>query len=116
MNEMKKKLLEMLKEEMKGMMSEDRMGSDLAEKLKGKKMKKVTVASDSEEGLMEGLDKAEDMLEKKQSFKDAFLNRNKEDMEEESEDEMEDESEGCPMCGKMGCQKMACGGLAKKYK
>lgn len=55
----------------------DSLGSDIMEGVKG--MKKVTVASDSEEGLKEGLEKAEDVLESKK--------------EDESEEEMEDESE-----------------------
>lgn len=41
----------------------DDMSSLLRDKLKG--LKKVTVASNSEEGLKEGLEKAEELLEKK---------------------------------------------------
>lgn len=54
-----------------------------AEKLKG--LKKVTVASDSPEGLKEGLKKAEDVVENKMED---------EDEDEEEESEME---ESCPM-------------------
>jgi hypothetical protein len=57
----------------------DMLGEDLTEGIKDSK--RVTVASDSEEGLKKGLEKAEDILESK--------------MEDESEDskEKEDESE-----------------------
>lgn len=40
----------------------DMLGSDLTDDMKSK-VKKVTVASDSEEGLKKGLEKAEDILE-----------------------------------------------------
>jgi hypothetical protein len=56
----------------------DELGKDISEDLKG--LKKVTVASDSEEGLKEGLEKAEDVLEGKE--------------EESNESEMENEEEG----------------------
>lgn len=62
----------------------DLLGSDLADEVKG--VKKVTVASDSEEGLEEGLEKAQEVLKSK-SMKDES-----DEMEDESE-EMEDESE-----------------------
>lgn len=52
----------------------DSLGSDIMDGIKG--MKKVTVASNSEEGLKEGLEKAEDVLESKS--------------EDESEDEVEE--------------------------
>lgn len=51
---------------------------------KMKKMKKVTVASDSEEGLKEGLEKAEDIIESGMEAQE---------MGEEYEEEMEDEEE-----------------------
>lgn len=56
--EAKMELLKELREMASGMMKEDLDGH-----LAG--IKKVTVASDSEEGLKEGLEKAEDMVEKK---------------------------------------------------
>lgn len=62
----------------------DLLGSDLAEGVKG--IKKVTVASDSKEGLEKGLEKAQKVLEAKD------MEDESEDMEDESE-EMEDESE-----------------------
>lgn len=62
-------------------MAQDSMGSDLK---KIKDMKKVTVASDSAEGLKAGLEKAEDVVEAK--------------MGEESESEDDSEEEACPMC------------------
>lgn len=55
----------------------DLLGKDMAEDVKG--MKKVTVASDSSEGLKEGLKKAKDIMDKKP------------DLEEEMK-EMEDAS------------------------
>lgn len=54
----------MLKELKKSMMEE--MGAPFGEKMK--EMKKVTVASDSEEGLEEGLSKAQQILKKKKDF------------------------------------------------
>lgn len=76
----KKAMLKSLKKEMMDMMGEER--SDLKDVL-GKKLMKVTVASDSKEGLAKGLEKAEDIMEKKS----------------------EEESEGyeCDECGDMGC-------------
>jgi ubiquinone biosynthesis protein UbiJ len=61
----------------------DILGEDLADGLK-----KVTVASDSKEGLKKGLEKAEEVLEGKMG------EECEDEMEdEESEDEMEDSSE-----------------------
>ena len=48
----------------------DMLGSDLTEDMKGA-VKKVTVASDSEEGLKKGLEKAEDILEGEESESDS---------------------------------------------
>jgi CO dehydrogenase/acetyl-CoA synthase beta subunit len=56
-----------------------------------KNMKKVTVAADSEEGLKEGLKKAEDVIEKKMG----------EEEEEEGEEEEEEGSEEAPACPMM---------------
>jgi len=61
--EAKRKMLMALK---KDMMMEDDMG--LGDKLK--KMKKVTVASDTEEGLKEGLSKAEEILKKRKDIEE----------------------------------------------
>lgn len=58
----------------------DRAASSLGEKLKG--MKKVSVASDSEAGLKEGLDKAKEIME------------GKEDMDEEEMSPAGAEAEG----------------------
>ena len=57
----------------------DDMGGPLKEKLEG--MKKVTVASDSEEGLKEGLSMAEKIMEKRKMMEDM------DDYEESDEDE-----------------------------
>ncbi len=65
----------------------DSLGSDIMDGIKD--MKKVTVASDSEEGLKEGLEKAEDILGKSK-MEDS---EEEEDSEDESEGESEDESE-----------------------
>lgn len=63
----------------------DVLSGDLADGIKG--MKKITVASDSEEGLEEGLEKAKEVLEAQEDESE-----DSEEMEDESE-EMEDESE-----------------------
>jgi hypothetical protein len=63
----------------------DSLGSDIMGGIEG--MKKVTVASDSEKGLKEGLEKAEDVLESKME---------KEEEESDSEEEMSDEEESSP--------------------
>lgn len=83
----KKAMLRSLKEEMKSMMGEGR--GDLSELMNGKKAMKVTVASDSEKGLKEGLSKAEEIMAKK----------SEESPMEESEYGCEECSDkGCPMC------------------
>lgn len=65
----------------------DLLGKDMAEDVKG--MKKVTVASDSSEGLKEGLKKAKEIMDKKPDLEDEMK-----DMEDESaENEMEESSE-----------------------
>ena len=66
----------------------DSLGSDIMEGVKG--MKKVTVASDSEEGLKEGLEKAEDVLESKMDKED---DESEEEMEDSEKEDMEDEEE-----------------------
>lgn len=68
--------------EIKGTLSE-MMGDDL-KRVKG--MKKVTVASPTEEGLKEGLEKAGDVVDEKLDSED-----------EESEEESEDTEEEMPM-------------------
>ena len=59
--EARKKMAKMLK----GMMKDDMYG-DMKDKMKG--MQKVTVASDSKEGLEEGLDKAKQIMEKRKEM------------------------------------------------
>ena len=59
---MRMKSLQELKEEMM-----DEMGEDFAPHMEG--MKKVTVASDDDEGLEEGLDKAKEILKKRKGMK-----------------------------------------------
>lgn len=61
-------------------MAEDAM----SEKLGG--LKKVTVASDSEEGLKEGLEKAEDVVEDKLALSEEPDMEDDDDLEEEDED------------------------------
>jgi len=72
--------IDMLKLLKKDMMSDDDLG--LGEKLKKGKMQKVTVMSDSEEGLEKGMSKAQEILKKKLGS-------------EESE---------CPDCGETECE------------
>jgi hypothetical protein len=108
---------------LKSMMREDMHGK-LKDGLKGKM--KVVVASDSPEGLEEGVDQAKESLA--DMIKAGFLKskgKDAESMDESSEHESEEspememgeeeeESEGemCPKCEGKGC--MACGGIAKK--
>ena len=61
----------------------DEIGSDISKELTG--VNKVTVASDSEEGLKDGLEKAEDILEGKEN-KESEDESEQEDMEESSDD------------------------------
>jgi len=65
----------------------DMLGEDLTEGIKDSK--RVTVASDSEEGLKKGLEKAEDILESK--MEDESDMEDESEMESKSEDEAEDE-------------------------
>jgi hypothetical protein len=62
----------------------DTLGGDIAEDMKG--MSKVTVASDSEQGLKKGLEKAEEVLENKMEPEESEDMEEKEDSEEESSD------------------------------
>lgn len=87
--ELKKELLKMLKSDMMGMKKEGK--KDLFEGKLPKKMEKVTVMSDSKEGLMEGLSKAEQIMKAK-------LGSKKESDEDESEEKE------CEECGKMPCK------------
>jgi phage shock protein A len=64
----------------------DTLGGDIAEDMKG--MSKVTVASDSEQGLKKGLEKAEEVLEDKMDSE-----QESEDMAEKEEPEMEESSD-----------------------
>jgi hypothetical protein len=68
----------------------DMLGKDLSEGMKG--LKKVTVASNSDEGLMEGLEKAEDVLEKKSKSSEDNMEEES-DSENNEEKDMEDEEE-----------------------
>lgn len=96
MKEAKMKMLA----ELKKAMSDD-MYSPMSDALKDKKMKKVTVMSDSEEGLKKGLSKAEEIMKKKsemegmsdedESMEDEMMEDESEEMEDESEDEMNKE-------------------------
>jgi len=61
-SDIKKELLKMLKDDMKGMMREDK--KNYMDEMPEKKAK-VTVMSDSEEGLIEGLSKAEQIMKMK---------------------------------------------------
>ena len=59
----------------------DMLGSDLTDDIKGA-VKKVTVASDSEEGLKKGLEKAEDILEGDEEENESEESEDSEDSEE----------------------------------
>ena len=75
------------------------LGESMSDKLKGAKMQKVTVASPTPEGLVAGLDKAEEVVESKI----------------ESEDS-EDEEEACPECEMEDKPEMMMAGLSKDEK
>jgi len=66
----------------------DTMAGEMADRLKGG-LKKVTVASDSPEGLKEGLEKAEDMVESKMG--DSSMSESLEEPEESEESEDSEE-------------------------
>jgi len=89
--ELKEELLKMLKSDMLGMKKEGK--KDLFEGKIPKKMEKVTVMSDSKEGLMEGLSKAEQIMKAKLGSK-----------HESEEEEMEGEEKECGKCNKMPCK------------
>ena len=89
-SKLKLEMLEMLKQEMKDMMGEEKKGI-LSEKMP----KKVTVMSDSKEGLEEGLSKAQQIMKSKLGM---LPEMESEEMEsEESEDK-------CEMCEKEPCE------------
>lgn len=50
------------------------------------KLKQVTVAAPSEEGLEEGLDKAKEMVEEMPSEEDSMSEKSEDDMEEDEEE------------------------------
>ena len=82
--EAKMEMLKTLSKEMREMMGEGY----------GEKLKKVTVASDSEEGLEEGLDKAKEIMKAKGLLKDDEDSEDEmEEYDEESEDEMEEDED-----------------------
>jgi len=97
MEDMKKKArIGMLKELSKEMA--DGQYGDLKEKMAGKQLNKVTVMSDSPEGLKKGLSKAEEIMKKKSELmgesedSDEEMEDEAEEMEQEEPSEMEDES------------------------
>lgn len=71
------------------------MSSDMYSPLKEKKMQKVTVASDSAEGLKKGLSKAEQILSKKKEIAPELPEMEESEDEEESEDDSSEMEEGC---------------------
>ena len=88
----------MLKELSKEM-SDDQY-SPLADKLKGKKLQKVSVMSDSKEGLKKGLSKAEELLKMK-GYGDS-----EEESEEGEEEESEEEASEVPEMPEMSEEQM----------
>lgn len=89
----KKKLarLEMLKQFSKKKSGEAHEPT-LGEKLKSKKLSKVTVMSDSKEGLKKGLSKAQQILKAKLGEKLGLED------EEEDEQEHDEDCPGCELC------------------
>lgn len=74
--DMKKELLQMLKKDMKKMMMEDKkpmlmdkLMPKIDDMMQGKDMQKVTVMSDSKEGLEKGLSKAQEIMKAKMNKK-----------------------------------------------
>jgi len=102
-NPKKEAKMEMLKQ-LKKMMHEDMYDGMDEEMDKMGKMKKVTVMSDSKEGLEEGLSKAEQILKKKMMDKEDM---DMEDMDMEEMMAMMDKEEG---------DEYGCGGMKKKKK
>jgi len=98
--ELKKEMLKMLKGDMKEMMGEEKedLFKDLMKDKEG--MQKVTVMAEDEEGLEEGLDKAQEILKAKYGEMD--MESPMEEAEEMMEDEMEDEM--CPKCMNKKCK------------
>lgn len=80
----KKEMLSALSSEMKDMMREGYKDSDLMDKMK------VTVASDSEEGLEEGLSKAQEIMKKKSLGMSKMMYGEEEDEMYDDEYEKED--------------------------
>lgn len=84
------------KREMLARLSKEMAKSDdggLGDMLKGKKMEKVMVASDSPEGLEKGLNKAQEILSKRKEIMggEEMLESPEEEMEEECEEESPEE-------------------------
>lgn len=77
--------LKALRDEMNGMMGDEF----------GKSLKKVTVASDSEEGLEKGLSKAQEIMKKKGLMEEMSDEEKeyKEDLDDEEEEELEEDME-----------------------
>lgn len=88
MKDLKRELLEILRDEMRGMAKEEKNKSR-SELLKPKSMQKVTVMADSKEGLKKGLSKAEELMKAK-------LGENMMD------DESQEDEYICPECEGMG--------------
>lgn len=93
--QLKKELLKMLSDEMKAESKSSR-GEMLP-----KKMEKVTVMSDSAEGLKKGLSKAEEIMEARSKMKGDMMSK---DMLEDMMEEEEESEEECGMCGKKPCE------------
>ena len=107
MKEMKEKAkLEALMKLKRSMKEDDHaaIGKKMGDKFA---MKKVVIASPTEDGLEEGLSLAEKIMQKRKGMKDMEL-------EEESDEEMGSEDEECPVHGEE-CEgnKYSCGGMGK---
>lgn len=76
---------------LKALSAPSRGSSDLMDKLKGKKMEKVTVMAKDKKGLAEGLSMAKKILQAKHGV----------DAKGKAEEEMEEE---CPDCEGKGCK------------
>lgn len=90
---MAKKLNELEKKASLKALGDYRSEAQKLMKDKMKNLKKVTVASDSEEGLKEGLEKAEDLIKGSDMYSSEQANDNFEDRDDHDESEFEEESD-----------------------
>lgn len=92
MNKKKQARFEALKGMAKSKFADKSFGSKVEEKLKAKRLSKVTVMAEDEEGLKKGLSKAQQILKAKLGEKFGLED------DEEEEEEHDEECPGCEVC------------------